>query len=70
MARRRPSTLAVTSFEHDLHVRMLKTDLRSTMTETRLNGLALLYTHSQSLHVKLQLLSRSMLEDTQESAIN
>ena len=41
-------TLAVTSAECERSVRSLrclKTYLRSTMTEARLNGLALLYTH-------------------------
>ena len=41
-------TLAVTSCECERsisHLRILKTRLRSTMTETRLNGLALLYAH-------------------------
>ena len=41
-------TLAVTSAECERSVsrlRYLKTYLRSTMTEERLNGLALLYTH-------------------------
>ena len=68
MAHRRPSTLAVTSCELERsisHLRILKTGPRSTMIETCLNGLALLYTHNQTLHVMLQLLSTSMLEDTQ-----
>ena len=48
-ARRRPSSLAATSCEceHSIsHLYIIKTSLQKTVTKTRLNGLALLYTHT------------------------